>query len=259
MSSSPTVAYEARDRIAWIRLNRPRSLNAINPEMLDALNEAIDRYRADPELKAAVISGEGERAFSAGVDLRAYSARTAAGEASQETLNIIRFADPDYCPKPVVAAIRGWCIGMGLHLALSCDFRVCADDAVFQLPETELGMALTRLSWQCVRILGLPAALELGVLAERKGAQWALARGLVHHVAPAGEELAQAEKIARRLCELSLPAVCATRATMHKAFDLSYTEHFEYSMALRNAVLDQGQDRASADAFAAGHRSHDRT
>lgn len=259
MPSAPTVLYEARERIAWIRLNRPRSLNAINGEMLDALNDAIDQFRADPELKAAVISGEGERAFSAGVDLRAYSARLAAGQPSQETLNIIRFADPGYCPKPVVAAIRGWCIGMGLHLALSCDFRVCAEDAVFQLPETELGMALTRLSWQCVRIMGLPAALELGVLAERKGAHWALAHGLVHHVTPAGEEMALAERIARRLCELSMPAVQATRATMHKAFDLSYAEHFEYSMAQRNAVLDQGQDRASADAFAARHRSHDRT
>jgi enoyl-CoA hydratase/carnithine racemase len=253
--SSGTLVYEARDGIAWIRLNRPEALNAINPEMLDALNEAIDRYRDDPGLKAAVISGEGGRAFSAGVDLKAYSARLAAGQSSQQTMNIIRFADPGYCSKPVVAAIRGWCVGMGLHLALACDFRVCADDAVFLLPETSLGISLTRLSWQCVRTMGLPAALELGLLAEKKNADWALARQLVHRVAPAGQELAEAERIARRLCEVSLPAVQATRTTMYQAFDLTYPENYEFSMGLRNAVLDQGQDRESADAFAARPRT----
>lgn len=250
-SKPPALVYEARDQVAWIRLNRPEAMNAINPEMLDALNDAIDRYRDDPALKAAVISGEGTRAFSAGVDLKAYAARVAAGESSQQTMNIIRFADPGYCTKPVIAAVRGWCVGMGLHLALACDFRVCADDAQFFTPETALGISLTRLSWQLVRTMGLPSALEFGLLAEKKDAQWALAHNLVHRVAPAGEELAEAEKIARRLCEVSLPAVEATRITMHKAFDLTYAENYEFSMALRNAVLDHGQDRASAQAFAA--------
>ncbi|MES3000558.1 MAG: enoyl-CoA hydratase/isomerase family protein [Pseudomonadota bacterium] len=250
-STSSTIVYEARDQIAWIRLNRPEAMNAINPEMLDALNEAIDRYRDDRALKAAVISGEGTRAFSAGVDLKSYAARLAAGESSQQTMNIIRFAEPGYCPKPVIASVRGWCVGMGLHLALACDFRVCADDAKFFTPETAHGISLTRLSWQLVRTMGLPAALEFGLLAEKKDAQWALANRLVHRVAPAGEELAEAEKIARRLCEVNLPAVQATRTTMYKAFDLTYAENYEFSMALRNAVLDQGQDRVSAEAFAA--------
>lgn len=255
---SGTLVYEAREGIAWIRLNRPEALNAINPEMLEALNEAIDRYRDDPDLKAAVITGAGGRAFSAGVDLKAYSARLAAGQSSQQTLNIIRFADPGYCPKPVVAAIRGWCVGMGLHLALACDFRVCSDDAVFLLPETSLGISLTRLSWQCVRTIGLPAALELGLLAEKKNADWALSRGLVHSVAPAGQELAAAGRIARRLREVSQSAVQVTRTTMYQAFDLTYPENFEFSMALRNAVLDEGQDRASADRFAASGRGSTR-
>jgi enoyl-CoA hydratase/carnithine racemase len=223
--------------------------------MLEALNDAIDRYRGDATLKAAVISGEGDRAFSAGVDLKSYSERVAAGQSSQQTMNIIRFADPDYCPKPVVAAIRGWCVGMGLHLALACDFRVCAEDAKFFTPETGLGISLTRLSWQLVRTMGLPSALEFGLLAEKKDAQWALAHRLVHRVAPVGSELAEAETIARRLCEVNLPAVEATRTTMYKAFDLTYAENYEFSMGLRNAVLEQGRDRESADAFAARGKS----
>jgi enoyl-CoA hydratase/carnithine racemase len=250
-SASPTLVYEARDQIAWIRLNRPEAMNAINPVMLVALNDAIDRYRDDPALKAAVISGEGPRAFSAVVDLKAYSARLAAGQSSQQTMNIIRFADPAYCTKPVIAAVRGWCVGMGLHLALACDFRVCADDAQFFAPETGLGISLTRLSWQLVRTMGLPAALEFGLLAEKKDAAWALAPRLVHGVAPAGQELAEAGKIAGRLCEVSPAAVQATRTNMYQAFDLGYAENYAFSMALRNAVLDEGQDRASADAFAA--------
>lgn len=246
-----SVEFEARDAIAWIRLNRPEALNAFNREMLDGLNQAIDRYRDDATLKAAVISGTGGRAFSAGVDLKAYAANLSAGQTSQETMNVIRFADPDYCGKPVVAAIRGWCVGMGLHLALACDFRVCAADAVFALPEVSLGMSLTRLSWQCARTLGMPAALELGLLAERKDAAWALAHQLVHRVAPAGEELAEAEKIARRLCDMNAAAVQVSRTTLYKAFELSYREMFEFSLPLRNVVLDAGEDRASVDAFVA--------
>jgi enoyl-CoA hydratase/carnithine racemase len=254
MAMTDPLLYEPRDGIAWIRLNRPQALNAIDPGMLEALNGAIDRYRDDPQLKAAVISGEGGRAFSSGVDLKAYSARLAAGVSSQATWNIIRFAEPGYCTKPIVAAIRGWCVGMGVHLALACDLRVCADDAKFHLPETEHGMSLTRLAWQLVRTIGRPASLEFGLLAQRMDAQWALAHQLVHRVVPAGQELAEAERMARRLCEVSLPAVQATRACMDQALEMGYAEHFEFSMALRNAVLDQGRDKQSADAFAARKR-----
>lgn len=251
--AAPSLLYEERDGVAWIRLNRPGALNAIDPDLLERLNDAIERYRDNSALKAAVISGEG-RAFCAGVDLKAYARRVKAGESAQKTLNVIRFADPDYCAKPVIAAIHGWCVGMGVHLALACDFRVCADDSRFLLPETGLGISLTRLSWQCVRTLGLPAALEFGMLAEPMDAQWALSHGLVLRVAPRGQEMEAAWRIARRLCELSAAAVRATRTTMHKAYDLNYQENFAFSMSLRNAVLDEGQDRASAEAFAARRR-----
>lgn len=248
------LLYEERDGIAWITLNRPQALNAIDPQLLERLNDAVDRYRANDALKAAVVTGTG-RAFCAGVDLKAYAARLEAGQSSQETLNIIRFADPDYCAKPVIAAIHGWCVGMGLHLALACDFRVCTEDTQFLLPETSLGISPSRIAWQCVRTLGLPAALEMGLLAQKLDARWAGDKGLVHHVTPAGEHVAAAERIARRLCEVSAAAVRATRTTMYQAHALSYAENFAASMVLRNAVLDEGQDRASAEAFARRKRS----
>ena len=101
-----------------------------------------------------------------------------------------------------------------------------------------------------VRTLGLPAALEMGRLAQKLDARWAGDKGLVHHVTPAGEHVAAAERIARRLCEVSAATVRATRTTMYQAHALSYAENFAASMVLRNAVLDEGQDRASAEAFA---------
>lgn len=86
----------------------------------------------------------------------------------------------------------------------------------------------------------MPAAIELCMLAERRNAQWALDHQLVHRVTAPGAELAEAEKIARRLASLSAPAMSVTKITLYKAYDLTYPEMFEFSLPLRNAVLDAG-------------------
>ena len=244
------IEFETRGAVAWIKLNRPEVINAFNAELLNGLNAAIDRYRDDDTLKVAVIHGAGERGFSAGVDLKAYAASLSEGRTSQEQMNIIRFADPEYCGKPVVAAIHGWCVGMGLHLALACDIRVCASDARFALPEVSIGISVTRLSWQCVHVMGLPAALELGLLAEKKDAQWALSNRLVHRVVPVGEELAEAGRLAQRLSQMDAQAVRVSRQTMYKSLEMNYAQMLKYSLPLRNAVLEGGQDREAVEAFA---------
>ncbi len=103
--------------------------------------------------------------------------------------------------------------------------------------------------------MGVPAALEISLLAQQQDARWASDKGLVHQVTAPGEHVAAAERIARRLCDVSAAAVRATRETVYQAHARSYAENFEASMALRNAVLDEGQDRASAAAFARRKRA----
>ena len=245
-----TVKFESRDSIAYITLNRPDSLNAFDPAMFEDFNNAIDHFRDDDELKVAIVRGAGKRAFSAGVDLKHLATSLKQDAAKRAGPLVIRMAEPGYLDKPVIAAIRGYCVGEGIHVALACDFRVCASDAIFSVPEVAVGMPLIRLSSQCVRSIGTPAAVELCFLGEKKDANWALSRQLVHKVALPGEELALAEQIARRLCSVSLPALRVTKQTMARAHDMTYVDLFAYGMPLREQVFASGDAREATQAFA---------
>ena len=242
------VRFEARGAVAYITLNRPESLNTFNEALFHGLNGAIDRFRDDDNLKVAILSGEGKRAFSAGVDLKSES-YAKGDEKVRKTPLMINFVDQGYCNKPVIACIRGYCVGEGVHAALACDFRVCSSDAIFYVPEVAVGMALARLSWQCVRTIGLPAATELCLLCEKKDAGWALANHLVHKVTVPGEEMAAAEKIAERLCTMSMPAVQATKQTLNRAYEKTYQEMLEFGLPLRAAVLEAGDAGKRTQAF----------
>ncbi len=248
------VVFEKQGAIAHIRLNRPDAMNAFTKDMFDELAAARDRLCQDPELKVGIICGTGPRAFSAGIDLKSYSADLEAGGTRKipHPLQVDMARGPEFCAKPLIAAVRGYCIGEGMHLALACDFRVCASDAVFSLPEVALGMGQTWLSWQCLRVMGLTAATELCLLAEKKDAAWALSRQLVSEVALPGQEMAAATRIAERLCAMSWPAVLVTRQTLYRAWDMDYAQMWEYAKPLREAVLDSGDDRARAREFARG-------
>ncbi len=248
------VTFEKQGSVALIRLNRPDSLNAFTRDVFDQLALARDRLAQDDELKVGILAGAGTRAFSAGIDLKSYSADLEAGGSRKipHPLQVEMARGPRFSPKPLIAAIRGYCIGEGMHLALACDFRVCASDAVFALPEVALGMAQTWLSWQCVRVMGLPAATELCLLAEKKDATWARENRLVTQVTLPGEELAAARRIADRLCAMSWPAVMASRETLYRAWDMEYDPFWEYAKPLRDGVLDSGDDRRRSKDFVRG-------
>lgn len=247
------VLFDTDAGIARITLNRPEALNAFDPAMFDELNAAIDRFRGDPALKVAVVSGAGKRAFSAGVDLKNLSGALGEG-ALRDSEYEIRFAEPGYLDKPIIAAIRGWCVGEGVHVALACDMRVCASDAVFSVPEVAVGMPLIRLSSQCVRAIGLPAAIDLCFLGEKKDAAWALKHQLVHRVVLPGEELEAALQIAASLCRMSMPALRLTKQTMYKALDLAYREVYEFGLPLRKEIFSSGEVRRAIGSFVSRSR-----
>jgi E-phenylitaconyl-CoA hydratase len=251
------VKYETRGEVAYITLDRPEALNAFLPATFDQLLEAKERFRLDPALKVAIISGEGKRAFSAGIDLKSYSARLEEGgtHKSPHPCQMDMAAGPEFCEKPLIAAIRGYCFGEGLHLALACDFRVCASDAIFCLPEVAIGMAQTWLSWQTVRVIGLPAALDLCLLAEKRDAAWALSRQLVSEVTLPGEEMAAAERIALRLCAMGQRGVIASKKTIYRSLETNYRELMAYGLPLRNEVLDAGEDRERSRQFTQKQRA----
>ena len=134
--STPTVIYEKRDQVAYIMLNRPEALNALSQELSAGIRDAIVDFRDDPEMLVAVVSGEGGRAFSSGMDLKERTRLDTEGEQrpASRTRDSSFFIDLEVF-KPIIAAIDGYCVAGGLELALQCDIRIATSKSEFGLPE----------------------------------------------------------------------------------------------------------------------------
>src|SRR5690242_10267755 len=142
----PVILYEVSDEIATITLNRPERMNALNPELQQAIQDTMAQFRDDDAARVAILTGAGDRAFCAGADLRAFDerAQTGAGTISEQPQAGV--SPPSFqlgtleVWKPVIAAINGWCLAGGAELAMSCDLRVMAEDTMIGLPEAKRGM-----------------------------------------------------------------------------------------------------------------------
>lgn len=201
---------------ATLILDRPERHNTFTPEMLEEIATALRRLEQDEDVRCLVIRGAGEKAFSAGADVTAFTGMDKAHKAwsaSRESHRVYR--ELASFPKPTVAAIHGYCFGGGLELALACDFRVATTNAKLGLTETSLGLVPGAGGTQrLTQIVGLPKAKEMVFLAQRLGGEEAAAIGLVHRVAPPdgfeeavgelSQGLAQGPPIALRLAKMLL-------------------------------------------------------
>ena len=194
------ILIEKKGSVYWLTLNRPGRMNTFNLEMIDEVSTAIDEADADDEVRSILIKGEGDTAFSAGADLTMFTgldseSAIAASERGQRLMDRLEAS-----PKPIVAAIHGFCLGGGLEFVIACDFRVAAESASFGSPEVNLGIipgwgATQRLP----RLLGLARAKELVLLGDRISADEALKIGLVHKVVPLDGLDEEAEALAQKL------------------------------------------------------------
>ncbi|RDH75062.1 enoyl-CoA hydratase/isomerase family protein [Mycolicibacterium moriokaense] len=191
------------DRVAVITLHRPAVLNALDSAGHRAIGDAIATLEADESVGAVVIAGEG-RAFCSGSDLAEIGQLTGQAEQDYVALDFATKNRIATCPKPVIAAIQGHCVGGGLELALACDFRVAGTDAVFSMPEVTLGSlpgsgGLQRLP----RLVGVGVATDWILTGRRVTADEAERKGLVSRLVPAGEHLAAARELAAELAAKS--------------------------------------------------------
>lgn len=197
-----TIKIEREDRIAWIILNRPHRLNALNDVMMEELLDALTTIDNDPGVRCVIITGEGDRAFSAGADITAFPKATPviAEELSRKGQRV--FSTIEELSKPVIAAINGYALGGGLELALACDFRIASEHAEFGSPEINLGIIP---GWggtqKLVRIIGLRNAKRVVMLGERLKAEEALQLGLVDKVVSFEKLRETAESLAKKLCD----------------------------------------------------------
>lgn len=186
--TSDAVSYEAEDRIATIRLNRPERLNRLDGALVDGLEAAWRRFMADDDARVAVLAAAGDTAFSAGADLKAIPHDLYRG--------IPGVGVP--VDKPVVGAVAGWCVGGGMVLTTMCDLLVAAEDARFSYPEVKVGFSGGLISTLACRIPH-KIAMELLLLGEPMDAQRAYEVGYVNKVVPPEALMATATDYARRI------------------------------------------------------------
>jgi len=197
-----TIKIKKEQTTTWITLNRPNKLNAINSTMLEELSEALDTIEKDTNVRCIIITGEGEKAFSAGADITELQKLTheTAAEFSRKGQQV--FSQVEALSKPVVAAINGYALGGGLELALACDFTLASDHAELGFPEMKLGIIP---GWggtqRLAKIVGVAEAKRLIMLGDRVKAEEALKMGLVDKVVPQNKLKTEAEALAQRLCE----------------------------------------------------------
>ena len=202
MSSS--VLIEHADAIATLTLNRPHKLNAINYDMADTLLRLLDDIEEDPSLGAVIVTGSGERAFSAGGDIHEFSRSVQAGEAVVMREFVRRgqalTARIEAFPKPVIVAVNGLAYGGGCEITEAAHLAVASERAVFAKPEIKLGMPPTfggtqRLS----RLAGRKRALELLLSGDTFSAERACTMGLINHVVAHEQLMAAARELAKRI------------------------------------------------------------
>jgi E-phenylitaconyl-CoA hydratase len=207
------ILYEKRGPLAWLTLNRPEKMNALDPETYRELGEAWDDFAADATARVLIVTGAGNRAFSAGADLKGYAAATYE-DFWQAFWNPTGPRDVRHRQdmwKPIIAAINGYCLAGGLELALACDIRIAAAHAVFGATEVTRGLLHGTGAVLMPRVIGLGNALRYLLTGEHFDAMEALRIGLVSEVVPADDLLARAEELAQRIAANAPLAVRLTK------------------------------------------------
>jgi enoyl-CoA hydratase/carnithine racemase len=209
------VRYAAEGGVGRITLTRPRVLNALDARLAAQLAEAAGRAERDDDAWVVVVRGEG-RAFSSGMDRTALSAGEVAEGFYRDWIRALNCLED--MPKLVIAAIHGYCIGGGLQLALACDFRLCAADAVLGLGATRHGLIPDGAVLRLARIVGLGRAKELALLNENVTPEAAAAMGLVNWVVPAAELDGALARLVTRCLEAAPTAAGHTKRLLLASF-----------------------------------------
>lgn len=233
------ILYEKRDRIARVTINRPDRLNALHPPASEELLLAFSDFRDDPDVWVAILTGAGERAFSAGNDLKHTAEH---GHQRRLGTHWARFGGITAnfeCWKPIIAAVNGFALGGGLELALACDIIVAADHAQMGLPEVRVGLvAGGGGTHRLPRHIPLKIAMGMLLTGRRITAREALGYGLVNEVVPLAELMPAATRWAEEILEVAPLSARASKQMSMSGLDWpleiamsrSYTE-YERAMA----------------------------
>lgn len=246
---SDMIRVERDGFITTVELNRPQKLNALTKSMWQRLGDVIESLSCDQDVRCIVLRGAGDKAFSPGNDISEFENERsnveqarAYGAMMNRTLEALR-----NCPIPMVALIKGICVGGGLEIAALCDLRICGESSRFGVPIKRLGlvMALTELQ-ALVELVGRATALEILLEGQVFGAAEAITKGLVHRVAPDEQVEHEAYATAERIAE-GAPLV----ARWHKKFITRLTD----PTPLTADEIDEGYACYGTEDFQIGYQS----
>jgi enoyl-CoA hydratase len=222
---SELVLVETSDRIRTLTINRPDKLNALNSDVMAALERALDDVRGDPAAGVVIITGSGEKSFIAGADIGELSKLTPVEGRAHARRGQAVLAKIESLGKPVIAAVNGYALGGGCELALACTIRIASENARFGQPEVKLGILPGYGGSQRLpRIVGKGRAMQLCLTAEQIDAAEAYRIGLVNRVVPAGQALAAAREMAAAILANGPIACTFVLDAIHRGLEMPLEE-----------------------------------
>ncbi len=243
------IRYEAKGSVGIIYLNRPKALNALNSQVLQELDLAMDSIDLEI-IRVLIITGEGDKAFAAGADIGEMSTlpRKRAAEFSKKGNDV--FLKIENYPIPVIAAVNGYALGGGCELSMCCDIRICSENAVFGQPETGLGITPGFGGTQRLeRIVGAGRAKEMVLAATNIKADEAYRIGLVNHVYPQAELMDAALKLAGKIASNAPIAVRHAKKSMNEGYSLPIDEAVEVEEELFGDCFQTHDQKEGMGAF----------
>ena len=245
------LEYEKRGRIGYITLNRPEAMNAMDPEMYEALSEAWMDVRDDPDVWCAIITGAGDRAFTAGADLKKTIPRAPEKWEFWQTQHEQILNRGLEVWKPVIAAVNGYCLAGGMTLLLATDLRVAAEHAKFGLSEVKRGILPGNGGTQrTLRQLPYPVAMWMLLSGEWLTAQEAHRYGLVNKVVPLANLVEEAERMADVVCKNGPLAVRAIKELAVRSQYLPLDHGLRLEEAIQQVLMTTEDAKEGPRAFA---------
>jgi enoyl-CoA hydratase/carnithine racemase len=184
---SERIIEKKEGATGWLVFNNPDRRNAVSVDMWEAIPRVLDRFAADPEIRVVVLTGAGDKAFVSGADISQFEKQRSSAEAVQQYEQLAEEVQArlQTFDKPIIARIRGFCLGGGLNIAALCDLRICSDDSRFSIPAARMGLGYRASSMKnLVDLVGAPYAREIMLTARMFSAAEALSMGLVQKVVP---------------------------------------------------------------------------
>ena len=245
-----TLLLDVSDGIARVTINRPDKLNALDSTVIDDLGGAVDLIRKDSTIRAAILTGAGPKAFVAGADISQFQSLHGIAARQLSTKGSGIFRSIERSPKPYLAAVNGFALGGGCELAMACHLRIASENAKFGQPEVKLGIppgygGTIRLA----RLIGKGRAIELLTTGGMIDAKEAHRIGLVNHVFPADQLLAEAEKIARAITANAPLAVAACLELVNNQDGMQLDDALSLESSLFAMLFETEDAKEGAAAF----------